>query len=462
MRIRYPVGLICTAAILQLTLPAARAEDFTSAIQAFLHQRVEVEKRVVGMVVRIVDEHGTRIVSCGKMGDGSDRGVDGDTLFELGSITKTFTALLLQDMVERGQMKLRDPVAKYLPLSVKVPAHNGKPITLLHLATHTSGLPFLPKNLHPKRMENPYADYTVDQLYAFLSSFQLTRDPGTKWEYSEVGMQLLGQAIALQACTNYEKLLQERICGPLRMDSTRVSLTPELKLRLATGHNQLACVVPGLDFQSLVGGSALHSSANDLLKYAAANLGLIPCGLTPLMQKMQTPRFPLGGGSHIGLTWITTRDLPGTDLVFHGGETFGHTAWLGFDKARKRGVVVLASSSPEILGLSRLGWLLLESEWRPENRLQPARGGGISFDDSVLGQYQLAPSFALGVFTLHVIFLNSPKMTLIVGAGLVLGLVLLVYWRVARSRRAKHDAADASTVELITRSGLWPLGAWRR
>jgi len=450
---------ICLATMWRLLVGCVPAEDFTNALQAILHQRVEVERHAVGMVVGLVDEEGTRIVSCGKMDNGTDQGVDGDTLFELGSITKTFTALLLQDMVERGEMRLEEPVAKYLPPAVKVPTHNGKPITLLHLATHTSGLPFLPKNLHPKRMENPYADYTVDQLYAFLSSFQLTRDPGTQWEYSEVGMQLLGQAISLKAGTNYEALLVERICRPLGMESTRVRLTPELRGRLATGHNQIGCVVPGMDFHSLVGGSALHSSANDLLRYISANLGLSPCRLTPLMQRMQTSRFPLGGLSYVGLTWILTHDLPGTDLVYHGGETFGHTAWIGFDKSRKRGVVVLASSSPEILGVSRLGWLLLESEWRPANRPQPEVGGKDRLDDSGVGQYQLAPSFALGVFTLRTLVVNWPKLVMGSGVGLTLVLVLLLVWRAAHLRKLKEESPDD---EWRGRRGRWPLRAWRR
>ena len=130
----------------------------TDAIRAFLQQRIEVEKRNVGMVVSIVDEQGSSIVSCGKMDTSTDREVNGDTLFEIGSITKTFTALLLQDMVERGEMKLDDPVAKYLPASVRMPTRNGKEITLLHLATHASGLPRMPDNLDPKRADNLAAD----------------------------------------------------------------------------------------------------------------------------------------------------------------------------------------------------------------------------------------------------------------------------------------------------------------
>ena len=105
-------------------------------------------------------------------------------MFEIGSVTKVFTTLLLQDMLERGEMRLGDPVAKFLPASVKVPVRGGREITLLDLATHTSGLPRLPDNLTPKADENPYADYTAEQLYAFPAlDYTLTRDIGAKYEY---------------------------------------------------------------------------------------------------------------------------------------------------------------------------------------------------------------------------------------------------------------------------------------
>ncbi|MGD0655584.1 MAG: serine hydrolase domain-containing protein, partial [Thermoguttaceae bacterium] len=151
--------VVCFTVLLLVFSFRATAEDFTDAIHAFLQHRIEVEKRDVGIVVGIVDEHGSSIVSCGKLDNGTDQEVSGDTLFEIGSITKTFTGLLLQDMVERGEMKLDDPVAKYLPKSVKMPTRNGKEITLLQLATHTSGLPDGPDNLDPKRADNPYTDY---------------------------------------------------------------------------------------------------------------------------------------------------------------------------------------------------------------------------------------------------------------------------------------------------------------
>lgn len=232
----------------------ASAEDFTEAIHAYLQQCFSAGRIDGGCVVGLVDEHGSRVVSYGKMDNGTDQKIDGDTLFEIGSVTKTFTALLLADMVEHGQMKLDDPVAKYLPMAVSVPTRHGKEITLIQLATHTSGLPREPDNFDSRVPDNPCAGYSIQELFAFLSSYKLTRDPGERFEYSNPGVAILAQAIALKAGTDYESLVVDRICGPLNMDSTRITLTPELKARLAAGHSQPGFVVPSSDFGAFARG----------------------------------------------------------------------------------------------------------------------------------------------------------------------------------------------------------------
>lgn len=369
----------------------APAEDFTNAIRAFLQRRVEVDQRDVGLVVGLVDEHGRSIVSCGKTDDGGGREVNGDTVFEIGSITKTFTGLLLQGMVDRGEMNLDDPVAKYLPPSVKVPDHDGKPITLLQLATHTSGLPTASINWIPKRAEDPRADCTTQRLYDVVSSCKLSRDPGTKYEYSTVGMALLGQAIALKAGTNYESLVVDRICRPLAMDSTRITLTPELKSRLAQGHNYFGYPVPASYWGAWAPGAALRSTANDLLKYVSANLGLTPSPLTPLMEKTHLARFYARMDTdtfldtHLGLAWMLTRDRQGTQIIEQGGLTDGFIAFICLDPTRRRGVVILSNSQDYDVGA--IGTLLLESEWRSDRRSTETGING-QIDDAYVGKYQ--------------------------------------------------------------------------
>ena len=424
MNLRRFLRFLCCAGLLSPGPFPAAAEEFTNAIQAFLQQRIEVEKRNVGLVIGLVDEQGSRVVSCGKMDNGTGQEVNGDTLFEIGSITKTFTALLLQDMVERGEMKLEDPVANYLPASVRMPTRNGKPITLLQLATHTSGLPLLAYNLDPKRADNLYADFTVEKMYAFLSGYKLPYDPGTKYQYSELGMELLGHVISLKAGTNYESLLVERICRPLQLDSTRVTLTPELKSRLAAGHNQLGHVVPGLTFQTLVGGSGLRSTANDLLKYLSANLGLTPSSLGPLMEKTHLVRFEsMKRGVRMGLAWAVTRFPQETDFVMHGGATPGYTTFIAFDQARRRGVVVL-SSSDNPSDVAYLGMLLLKSEWQPDRRPTAVRINRLDYA-SYVGEYRLSRNTRLGILALRTLLANVTKTAAAITAGCSLAAGLL-------------------------------------
>ncbi len=369
----------------------ASAEDFTNAVHAFLQQRIEIEKRDVGIVVGIVDEQGSRIVSCGKIGHGMDQEVNGDTLFEVGSITKTFTTLLLQDMIQRGKMKLEDPVAKYLPKSVRMPARNGKEITLLQLATHTSGLPTSSINWIPKRADNPRADYTIQRMYDILSNYQLTRDPGAQYEYSTLGMALLGHAIALKAGTDYETLMVNRICRPLKMASTRLTLTPKLKARCAAGYNSSGYAVPSTFWGALAPGAGVRSTANDLLKYLSANLGLRSSPLTTLMEKTHTPQFyaradtDTGLDTQIGLGWMLTRDLQGTQTIEHAGLTDGFIAFVGFDLTRRRGVVIL--SNCQDFDLPPIGNLLLESEWQSDRRPMQTKLSSQIYD-SYAGRYQ--------------------------------------------------------------------------
>src|SRR3989442_9269459 len=180
-----------------------------------------------GMVIGLLDK-GRGVIAVG--------GVNVDNVFEIGSITKTFTASLLADMVARGEVKLDDPVANYLPRAVRMPVR-VRPITLLDLATQSSGLPRLPDNFAPRDSSNPYADYSVQQLYEFLSRYQLPRDPGASYEYSNLGVGLLGHALALRAGMSYEQLVTRRILSPLGMRETAITLTPAMRARLAPGHD---------------------------------------------------------------------------------------------------------------------------------------------------------------------------------------------------------------------------------
>ena len=185
MNARAIVMMVLTAGVLAAGAKTQSIQQSSipndADIRNILAERIDTMHRSVGIVVGVIDPQGRHIITYGHMDNGDSRPLDGDALFEIGSVTKVFTSLLLSDMVQRGEVALSDPVAKYLPSSVKVPERNGRVITLIDLSTHTLGLPRMPTNFAPKDPNNPYADYTPDQLYEFLSGYTLTRDIGSQY-----------------------------------------------------------------------------------------------------------------------------------------------------------------------------------------------------------------------------------------------------------------------------------------
>jgi D-alanyl-D-alanine-carboxypeptidase/D-alanyl-D-alanine-endopeptidase len=236
-------------------------------IREILVRRIDQQKQAVGIVVGVIEPDGRRVVAYGNLANGDPRPLDGDTIFEIGSVTKVFTSLLLADMVNRKEVTLDDPAAKYLPENARMPERNGKSMTLHDLSTHTSGLPPLPGNMKSKDLRNPYADYGVDDLYQFFSGYTLPRDPGSEFEYSNLGAGLLGHLLACRAGTDYESLVGIRITEPLGMPDTGITLSSSMRQRMATGHDPTLTPVANWNFATLAGAGALRSSANDMLTF---------------------------------------------------------------------------------------------------------------------------------------------------------------------------------------------------
>ncbi len=317
-----------------------------SEIRQILADRIDVQHRSVGIVVGVIGPEGRRVIAHGRLAKGDSRPLDGDMIFEIGSVTKVFTALLLADMVQRGEVVLDDPVAKHLPPGVRMPERNGRAITLLHLSTHTSGLPRLPTNMGVSVMhsKNPYANYSVERLYAFLSQYKLGRDIGSRQEYSNVGVGLLGHALALRAGMDYESLVRSRICEPLDMNSTWITLTREMRNRLAKGHDLFLRPTENWDMPTLAGAGALRSDVNDMLTFLAANLGYTESPLAPAMAAMRRiPESRERFGRELALGW-NILPLNGREILWHNGGTGGYRSFVGFDPKAGTGVVVLANA----------------------------------------------------------------------------------------------------------------------
>jgi len=367
-------------------------------IREILVKRIDQQKQAVGIVVGVVEPTGRRVVAYGNLASGDARTLDGDTIFEIGSVTKVFTSLLLAYMVNRKEVALDDPAAKYLPENVRMPERSGKSITLLDLSTHRSGLPPLPGNFKLKDPYNPYGDYNVDDLYQFLSGYTLPREPGSEFEYSNLGAGLLGHLLAYLAGTDYESLIRTRITEPLGMLDTGLTLSSSMKQRMATGHTGILApiVKHGSPLPTLAGAGALRSSANDMLTFLEAFLGYKESSLAPAMKAMLEVRRPVGK-IEIGLGWFI-HSVDGRKIALHDGGTTGFCSFAGYDPEERIGVVVLSNT---LSNVDDIGFHLLNPKAPLRNPEPPKQRTEIPIDpkllDNYTGRYQLEQSRILEI-----------------------------------------------------------------
>jgi len=423
-------------------IPLSAGEAFrfvdgnAKTVEAFLYENFD--DRNFGMVVGLLDEHGSRVYSAGKLDNATDRSVDGDTLFEIGSVTKVFTALLLLEAAQRGEVNVDDPVAKYLPKTARMPARNGKEIKLINLAAQDSGLPNnpthpsgkAPEALSLEERKELVESCTVDDLYTFASGHQLAHDPGERFIYSNVGMAILGQILMQRTGKDYESLVVDRICRPLKMESTCITLTHAQRDRLATSHLDDGVASERLHLKGMVGSGALLSTANDLLRFLSATLALTETHLKSQMEEMQKVRHT--NSTEFGRTATPWWDQgvynpPGADLLGHAGGTYGSKAFIGFDKAKRRGVVVLTNQAR--IAPNNVGWVLLqEVPLVPENIVSLVReviGIGVAVESDK----------ASGLLRVSHVFPNSSAGK----AGLSKGLLVQTINDVSVERKALAD-----------------------
>jgi CubicO group peptidase (beta-lactamase class C family) len=313
---------------------------------------------VKGCVIGVIEEKGRQVYGYGLTTDGGVR-PDGKTVYEIGSISKTFTATLLALMVKDGTVRLDQPVQELLPAGVKMPIKDDVPITLEQMTTHMSGLPRLPENWNPADVNNPYADYGSKNLYEGLASLKLAHKPNLDYEYSNLAVGLLGQVLALKAGTRYEQLLVDRICTPLGMNDTRITLDDRLKARLAHGYVGQTPVA-SWDFDALAGAGGIRSTADDMLNYVAAEIGLVDSPLAPAMKLTQEVHFKMTTGkTDTGMVWNIGRR---TGARYHGGQTGGYRCFVAFVPEKKIGVVILSNSSTTLI--EQVGTRLIEAMLR--------------------------------------------------------------------------------------------------
>lgn len=350
--IAWPVALfaqgsarVAPAMVHEAAVPAVNADG----LGAMLERELEAARQSgsagltaagVGLVVGVLD-HGTkRVFAYGR--------AKPDSLFEIGSISKTFTALLLAKMARDQRVRLEEPVRALLPEGT-VARPPGREIRLLDLATHHSGLPQMPDNFEVTNRQNPMAGYQAAHLYAYVAKKGLQRGPNPGFEYSNLGFALLGTALASRAGTSYEALLAREVTGPLGLTDTVVTLSPEQHRRFLTGIGVRGQAVPGWDMDAMAGAGGIRSTAGDMLTYLEAQLGGAPGALGEAIEDSQRLRAEVATGYRIGLAWLYTSD---TGIYWHNGGTGGFSSDAFFDRKRDRAAVVLVNESPGVAGLA--------------------------------------------------------------------------------------------------------------
>ncbi|MFH1616571.1 MAG: serine hydrolase [Planctomycetota bacterium] len=376
----FDISLVCL-----LIVFVSLAEGIPSDVDREILFRIDNGYNV-GVIVAITDNNETSYHAYGRTSLSGSAKPDESTVFEIGSITKVFTSLMLAEMVETGSMSLRDPIWKYLPENVRCPAVDGNEINLSHLATHTSGLPRLPDNLAPADMNNPYADYNVKLMYEFLANYTLQRKAGQRYEYSNFGGGLLGHILARRSGTTYYQLCRRLVTAPLGMNDTSVRLSAEVENLMAVGYAD-SVKTPNWKFDALAGAGALRSTARDMVKFLRANMGLEKTPLLNAMQNTHVPRVDTDmPNMKIGLAWHILK-TDNAEIVWHNGGTGGFRSFIGFVRDRKLGVVVLANSSQSV---DDIGFHLLDSAV-PLASLRESLAVAPNILKGYIGKYELIP-----------------------------------------------------------------------
>lgn len=387
------ISRLCCIATLAVTASAAAQQPFAIPDDVRANVRARVQAGwAPSVIVGVVDAAGTRYFADGGTSVAGVFPVDQRTVYEIGSITKVFTAVTLADMAVRGEVGLDDPVQRYLPAGARVPVSGAQPITLRLLSAQRSGLPRMPTNFAPRNPSNPYADYDADRLLEFLNGYTLTREPGSRYEYSNFGVGLLGLALSRRDGSSYETMVQRRVLAPLGMTSTMVTLSADAFARLAHGSAD-GRDAANWDLDALAGAGALRSTAEDMTRFLAAAMGLTHTTLDSAFRLAAEPQFDAGSAiMRIGLGWHI-RERGGIRIVWHNGGTGGYRSWAGYDPARRIGVVVLTNSQENV---DEIGFHMLDTSVA----LRPVRAAITLPAESLaayVGRYPLSPIFVIAV-----------------------------------------------------------------
>ncbi len=378
--------LACMAALAAATAVdhASAGDAGDAALQAIVDQRLLGDRTGACLAVAVVEKDS--VARSYRCADPANAGrVDADTAFEIGSVSKTMTAVLLADLIVQGKASLDDPLSAWLPEGTAVPAFEGEPILLRHLVTHTSGLPALPSRLGAASMADPYAALTEEALLASLADVTLARPPGSQFEYSNFASMLLSYALARRTGSDFETLLRQRLFAPLGMDKAYVRAMPE-GVRPAVGHLPNRLPTPAWTLATnLAGVGGVRATLDDMVRYVQGNLGLVE---TPLSGAIALAQRQVSEQPPVAMNWMLARAGERTVHVHEGG-TGGFSAFVSVDLERQRGVVILSDTTWNSIGsLGSLGLHLVDSSFplgKPRKVVAPPQ----ELLEALAGDYQL-------------------------------------------------------------------------
>ncbi len=351
------------ALLLSAVLSAGCGDQPVSSLSSALETRLDHDRTGACIAAAVLsDDHTERAVRCTEQG--APRRLDTRTPFEIGSLTKTMTGFLLADRVRAAAFTLDAPLANFAPRDVQVPSFDGAPIRLVHLATHSAGLPRLPSRMGIDDPDDPYATLSAAETWSSLDDVTLTAAPGSAWAYSNFGFMLLSQLMADQSGQSFSELLRARLFAPLGMAAFVITSADDP--RIAQGHGASGRAVPHWHVApDLAGAGGVAASLDDLVRYARAVLGEAPtdtaAALGDAITAQPTPRT----GITMGLGWL--HGGPGSEqVVFHDGGTGGFSSFVALDLAARRAVLLLSDTSwADLGGLGPLGAHLLDPSAAP-------------------------------------------------------------------------------------------------
>jgi D-alanyl-D-alanine-carboxypeptidase/D-alanyl-D-alanine-endopeptidase len=375
--------LAAAAFMLSPVLAQEAAMPSDGEVAQILGDRIGRDQANVGIAVAIVEDGETRFVSHGTVSLDDPTSVDQQTLFEAGSISKTFTSLLLAQLSLNGVMDIDAPISTYLPEGTQLPDSEA-PITAFTLATHTAGLTGLPQTVIDKALDNPYETASREVLFSWLAKLELARPVGEAFEYSNAGAALLGVAMEEASGVSYSELMRTLIFEPLGMTSSHVQLAGETIDGMATGHDSAREPVSNWRFDAFAPAGALVTNAEDLAKFIAAASGNSETPLKPAFDKMLERPGEISQGQSIAMGWFIT-DLGQGDIIWHNGGTAGFRSFVGYDKLSGNGVVLL-SNMATLTGIDDIGMHLLNPSL--PLREQPKLRTEIEIDPTVLSVYE--------------------------------------------------------------------------